>query len=281
MKRIIILFLLFLPVFGFSNRITVCLTCPISTIQQAIDTAKEGDEIFIKKGIYKEYDIVIDKSLSIIGENYPIIDGESKGEIITIIANYVSITGIQVQNVGTSYIKDQAGIRVKKSKHFKLQSNRLRNTFFGIYLEHARDGEVINNEVIGEAIAEMSSGNGIHAWYCKNIKIEDNWVTNHRDGIYFEFVDSSYICCNNSKDNLRYGLHFMFSNDDEYTKNTFNDNGAGVAVMFSRRINMFENKFIKNWGASSYGLLLKEIYDAEISNNIFQENTIGIYIEGS
>jgi len=34
-------------------------------------------------------------------------------------------------------------------------------------------------------------------------------------------------------------------------------------------------------GAASYGLLLKEINDAEISNNIFEENTIGINVEGS
>ena len=34
-------------------------------------------------------------------------------------------------------------------------------------------------------------------------------------------------------------------------------------------------------GRASYGLLLKEIYDAEIRNNVFLENTIGIYVEGS
>lgn len=129
MKKILIFFFATLPIFGFANRITVCPTCSISTVKQAIAIAQDGDEIFIKKGIYKEYEIVIDKSLSIIGEDYPIIDGEMKGEIITVIAHNVSITGIQVQNVGTSYIKDQAGIRIKKAKNFKLQSNRLHNTF--------------------------------------------------------------------------------------------------------------------------------------------------------
>lgn len=51
--------------------------------------------------------------------------------------------------------------------------------------------------------------------------------------------------------------------------------------MFSRKINMWENRFEYNWGRAAYGLLLKEIYDAEIRDNAFLENTIGIYVEGS
>ena len=57
--------------------------------------------------------------------------------------------------------------------------------------------------------------------------------------------------------------------------------GRGVAVMFSKKINMWENVFEYNWGKASYGMLLKEIYDADIKNNVFRENTIGIYVEGS
>ena len=51
--------------------------------------------------------------------------------------------------------------------------------------------------------------------------------------------------------------------------------------MFSKFINMKRNYFHENWGTASFGLLLKEIYDAEIEDNIFEENTIGINIEGS
>ena len=51
--------------------------------------------------------------------------------------------------------------------------------------------------------------------------------------------------------------------------------------MFSRRINMSDNLFVHNWGKASYGLLLKEIYDAEISNNRFVENTVAVFVEGS
>jgi nitrous oxidase accessory protein len=73
----------------------------------------------------------------------------------------------------------------------------------------------------------------------------------------------------------------MFSNDNRYFENRFHSNGAGVAVMFSRNISMVSNQFDQNWGTASYGLLLKEIYDGEISNNLFLHNTIGIYAESA
>jgi nitrous oxidase accessory protein len=73
----------------------------------------------------------------------------------------------------------------------------------------------------------------------------------------------------------------MFSNHDKYLGNTFSNNGAGVAVMFSRNIEMTNNTFELNWGTASYGLLLKEIYDGKIIKNKFLYNTIGIYGEGA
>ena len=73
----------------------------------------------------------------------------------------------------------------------------------------------------------------------------------------------------------------MFSNENSYFDNIFRDNGAGVAIMFSKFIEMYDNTFAHNWGSSSYGLLLKEIYDADIRNNVFEQNTIGISVDGS
>lgn len=265
----------------FANTIEVCPTCECSTVSSAIAEAEEGDEILVHQGIYQEGKIVVDKTLTLKGLGHPVLDGEGQSEILTITASGVTVEGFTVQNVGTSYLEDRAGIRVKKAQHFTIQNNRLLNTFFGIYLEHASDGLIDGNEVIGEAVQESSSGNAIHLWYCKRVKIENNLVRNHRDGIYLEFVDNSVIRSNTSEDNLRYGLHFMFSNNDDYLKNTFRRNGAGVAVMFSKKINMLENVFEYNWGKASYGMLLKEIYDADIKGNIFRENTIGIYVEGS
>ncbi|SDS57538.1 nitrous oxide reductase family maturation protein NosD [Winogradskyella sediminis] len=264
-----------------AQTIEVCKTCPISTLKDGISQAKSFDTIIVKKGTYKEHNVIVNKPLTIIGKNYPVIDGELKGEIITVISDSVTVDGLFIKNVGNSYTEDYAAIRVKNSKNFLIQNLVLEKLFFGIYIEKSRDGKVFHNKIVGDAVEEYNSGNGIQLWYSKNVEIEHNFVQRVRDGIYLEFSDDCLIKNNVSALNVRYGLHFMFSNDDTYQDNTFENNGAGVAVMFSKRIKMFNNSFKENWGTASYGLLLKEINDAEIEGNTFANNTIGINVEGS
>jgi len=110
--------------------------------------------------------------------------------------------------------------------------------------------------------------------------VADNVVTNHRDGLYFEFVQDTGIERNTSQGNARYGLHFMFSNRCAYRENRFLRNGAGVAVMYTRQVAMQHNVFLGNRGPTAYGLLLKDISDSRLDGNRFIENTVGVLVEG-
>ena len=83
------------------------------------------------------FNIIIDKPLTILGENFPLIDGQEKGEIITITSDEVIIDGLHIINVGTSYTTDYAAIRVIKAKNFIIRNVKLDRLFFGIYLEKA------------------------------------------------------------------------------------------------------------------------------------------------
>ncbi|NNK74999.1 MAG: nitrous oxide reductase family maturation protein NosD [Maribacter sp.] len=259
----------------------ICATCEVKSIKEGIAFAADYDTLLIKKGNYKEFNIVIDKPLTLKGENYPVVDGEDRGEIIRIVSDNVTVDGLYLINVGTSYTTDHAAIRVVKSENFLIQNLVLERLFFGIYLERSNNGKVYHNKIMGDAVDEYNSGNGIQLWYSNNVVVDRNIIQGVRDGIYLEFSDEIAIHNNISTNNLRYGLHFMFSNNDIYTNNTFENNGAGVAVMFSKHIKMVNNIFRKNWGTAAYGMLLKEINDAEIIGNTFEENTIGINIEGS
>lgn len=273
--------ILFIVTNGYSQSIEVCQSCKVKTLSEAVAMAKPFDTVNIQKGIYQEHDILIDKPLFIIGKEKPVIDGDKKGYILVVKADSVFVSGLIVKNPGQSYTKDYAAIYVSNSKYFRFENNVLENVFFGFLIEKSHHGIIRNNHVSSKAVREASSGNGIHLWHCSNIRMEKNEVNNLRDGIYLEFVSESRVIHNKSHDNLRYGLHFMFSNNNEYHHNIFTNNGAGVAVMFSKFIKMTHNTFVKNWGTASYGLLLKEIYDAEIEHNIFIENSIGINAEGS
>src|SRR5690606_12821472 len=132
----------------------------------------------------------INKPLTILGNGYPEIDGEGKGEIITITADNVTLEGIRVINVGISYTKDYAAIRMVKCKDFTIRDVVIEKPFFGIYLEKASHGKIWNNKIVGNAVDEFGSGNGIHLWYSKYIEIVGNDIQHVRDGIYFEFADN-------------------------------------------------------------------------------------------
>ena len=280
-RTFIILFFMFSSLIVWGNTIEVCENCDISKISEAITLSSAGDTIKVNSGTYQEHEILIDKKLTIIGKQKPVVDGTKTGHVFMILADSVELSGLRVINVGKSYTKDFAGIYISRSKHFKISNMILEDVFFGILVEKSHFGVISGNLISSHAVEEAGAGNGIHLWHCSNVLIDNNEIHNVRDGIYFEFVEDSRIINNYSHNNIRYGLHFMFSHNDEYEHNTFTNNGAGVAVMFSKFIKMKYNTFLHNWGTASYGLLLKEINDAEIENNLIQENTIGIFIEGS
>jgi nitrous oxidase accessory protein len=253
----------------------------VTAIIVAVKSAADGDTILIGPGLYREGNIIIEKSLTIIGRGSPVIDGEKKFEIFTIHGHNIHIEGLVFANTGTASISDLAGIKVLDSKHIEIVNNRFSNTFFGIYFANSSESLVSGNDLEASATAEQQIGNGIHMWKCNRITIKNNHIKGHRDGIYFEFVTNSFITANRSERNLRYGLHFMFSHDDEYRENTFLENGAGVAVMYTKGVRMIDNTFERNWGPASYGLLLKDIRDSQVTGNKFLSNSIGIFMEGS
>jgi nitrous oxidase accessory protein len=281
MKKILtIFFLCFFIVNIHSQEIIVCKECKLNSIQKGVNIAKSHDTIYIKKDIYLEHDLIIDKPITIIG-NGSTLDAEFKGGGLNINTDSIFITNLIINNIKSSYTKDIAGVYAYDVSCFIFERIEFNHPFFAFLIQRSNNGIIRNNTINGNAIDEISSGNGIHLWKSEDIEIYENTISKMRDGIYLEFVENSITYSNISRNQIRYGLHFMFSNNNSYKHNIFEKNSAGVAVMFSRNIVMENNTFKKNWGTCSYGLLLKEIYDAEISNNLFDNNTIGINAEGS
>ena len=265
----------------FAKTIVVGKNQSVTTIRKAVELAKDKDTILVLQGIYKEGNITITKSITLIGQNFPILEGEKKYEIFTVSGSTISILGFQFQNSGSSAMNDYASVKVIDAKNILVENNRIFNAYFGIHFSNSTFITIRNNTIIGSPTNEQSTGNGIHLWKCNHALIENNRISGHRDGIYFEFVTESTIQNNYSTKNIRYGLHFMFSHYNSYFGNTFNNNGAGVAVMYSHNVTMERNTFEQNWGASSYGILLKDISDSHIQHNSFLKNSVGIHMEGS
>lgn len=241
-----------------------------------------ADTVYINGGIYYAKDIRVTKcGISIIGINNPVLDANKESEILIVEADSVLIRGITFRNTGISFITDFAAIRIQNSSSCRLIDNILENSFFAIYLSNCSNTLVSGNCILGNSVSESFSGNGIHLWNCNRIYIFNNEIRGQRDGIYLEFATNSIILGNSSYSNLRYGLHFMFSEGNKYVMNSFIRNGAGVAVMYTKKVSMIYNNFFDNWGSNSYGLLFKDIDNSTVAFNIFRRNTVGIYSEGS
>lgn len=277
-----LLFLLLLCISSLqAQKLEVGVNKPYKTIKQALKASKVGDTVLVYKGIYKEGNLRIDKKIVFLGKDFPVLDGQKKVEVLSIHADSVVVKGFRVINSGFAALEDPCGIKVYNKSFVVIEGNQLDDNFFGIYIQNGRNCIVKNNTIIAYGKEEQQIGNGIHAWKSNDLQIIGNTIKGHRDGIYFEFVYDSVIWRNIATNNIRYGLHFMFSSNDSYLTNIFRNNGAGVAVMFSKNVTMINNYFDENWGASSYGLLLKEISDSYIYSNHFKNNTSGIYMEGT
>jgi nitrous oxidase accessory protein len=261
--------------------VVVAPTGPVTTIAGGLSMVKSGGKLIVKGGTYREHGIRVTVPVEITGDGSPVIDGEGKGEILLITANDVTVRGLHLRRVGVSYTEDRAAIRVSGATGCDISGNRIDEALYGIYLAKVDDCRITNNVLLASGKTESTSGNGIHLWTARGIRISDNTVHGYRDGIYFEFVHDTEVVRNISEHNIRYGLHFMYSDDCEYTANVFRRNGSGVAVMYTNRVHMTANRFEDNWGSAAYGLLLKEIADSRLERNVFLNNTSGLIADGA
>ena len=282
----ILFFIVFLKLFSISSfaqsSFSVCdQNCNFKDIYSAIDKSKDGDSIIVSSSQIITSQILINKSIHLMGKNNPIFDGQGKSKMLLIVAQNVEVSGLILKNSQISFLDDVSAVRIEGTINAYIHDNKLINNAYGIYLAKARNCRIENNEIIGVARGDTASGSGIHIWSGKGHQIINNKLSKNRDGIYFEFVTDSIINGNYSFQNSRYGLHFMFSHHNEYHHNHFTLNSSGVAVMYSKNIIMDGNEFSKSIGGGAYGLLLKDITLSTIINNKFFNNSMGIYMEGT
>ena len=251
-----------------------------SPLQLRIDRAQPGDRIVIAPGAY-EGDLVIDKPISLVGEGWPRLIGSGTGSVVRVRAADVEIDGFAIDGRGGGDLgRDSSGIHVAAPR-VRVSGCRIVNALFGIYLREA-DGASIEHCTItglpGRDPGEI--GSGIHVWNTNGFTLIDNEMIATRDGIYIQSSPHGVVRGNRARD-LRYGLHYMFSDDNLFEDNTFENSAAGGALMYSRRLAFRRNRFLHNRGFASVGLLLKECEDVVAEDNLIADNARGLFLEGA
>ncbi len=108
------------------------------TVSEGLLKAGNGDTVLVEAGLYREKNIVVRKSIVLKGIGYPVLDGESKYEVLSIKSSHVIVEGFKIQHCGHSDLDDLAGIKIYDTRNVTIRNNILDDTFFGIYTQFGK-----------------------------------------------------------------------------------------------------------------------------------------------
>jgi nitrous oxidase accessory protein len=251
-----------------------------SPLQARVDAALPGATVSVGPGEYVG-DLAIERPLRLVGVGRPRLVGSGAGSVVRIRAADVTLEGFEIDGRGGGDLgRDSSGIHVAAPRAV-IRDCRIVQSIFGVYLREAHGSAVTGSFVQGIPGKEPGEkGSGIHVWNTEGFRFERNEVVDVRDGFYIQSSSKGTIVGNVARD-LRYGLHYMFSDDNLFEDNSFENGAAGTALMYSRRIVFRRNRFLHNRGFASVGLLLKTCDDVLAEDNLIADNARGIFIEGS
>jgi len=235
-----------------------------AALQGAIVAASPGDVLNLAAGSYGP--AVIDKPLALEGAGAAVIDGGRKGTVLTVTADDVTLRGLIVQNSGTRNEEIDAGIKVIKGVHRALiENNILRDNMHGIDFHGAIDSTARGNTILGRQDAHMiARGNGFYIWNAPGVVIEGNTVRYGRDGIFSNASKRDTYRRNVFRD-LRFAIHYMYTNDSSVEDNVSIGNHLGFAMMYSRRVQVTGNISLND---RDHGVMLNSTNSADVIGNL-------------
>lgn len=257
----LILTLLATPLWGAE----VAVSPGAGTLAAAIADVSPGDVLQLSDGAYLG-PVTLDRTLTITGPAGAVIDGTGKGSVITITADDVTVTGVTVTGSGGVNADLDSGIKiVKGADRARIEGVTLTDNLHGIDVHGGLDARVVGNTILGRRNPHMiDRGNGIYVWNAPGTVVEGNVVRWGRDGI-FSNASRKGTYRNNLFRDLRFAVHYMYTNDSEVAGNISIGNHLGFAIMFSDRVKVRDNISLND---RDHGLMLNFANSADISGNL-------------
>jgi nitrous oxidase accessory protein len=263
-------------------------------------TAPVGSTVDVPAGRYRG-PFVIDRRLRLRATGDAHLEGDGTTHTVAVRAADVSLEGFRISGSGLDLGLDHAAVHVTGSRAAIL-GNRIERSLHGIYVRQADGVRIEGNTIIGTrstrqpvdpftsapkpgeselcevTLNQNRRGNGIHIWNSSRHVVVRNVIRDTRDGVYFSFVDRTEVRDNDIA-GVRYGLHYMYSDENLFEGNVFRDNAAGAALMSSRDIVLRRNRFLANRSHRSYGVLLQTVDGTTLDANEITGNTVGVFFE--
>jgi nitrous oxidase accessory protein len=152
----------------------------------------------------------------------------------------------------------------KTAERAVIENNRLEGNLFGIYVHGAAGSRIEGNIVEGLRGGRRSeTGNGLSLWNAPDVTIAGNTFRFGRDGI-FTISSRKDRFINNRFEQVRFAVHYMYTNDSEVSGNISIGNRVGYAIMYSNRLVVRNNISDRD---SDYGILFNYANYSQIDGN--------------
>ncbi|KPQ07181.1 MAG: nitrous oxidase maturation protein NosD [Rhodobacteraceae bacterium HLUCCA12] len=237
---------------------------------QAIAGASPGDVLILSPGRH-DGPVVLDFPLTLDGRGEAELVGTGEGSVVTVTGADVTVRGLEIRGSGSEHQVVDSGIKLDRSAEGALiEDNVLIENLVGVHVYGATDSVVRGNTVIGRQDHRMNDrGNGIYVWNAPGTVIEGNDLRYGRDGIFANTSRDNVFRDNLLRD-LRFAVHFMYTNMSEVSGNVSIGNRLGFAIMFSNRVSVTDNMSL---GDMTHGLMLNYANNADVRGNLVRGGT--------
>ncbi len=238
-----------------------------TTIQDAIDNATTGETVIVYNGSYIE-NVIVDKSLSLIGIGMPTVDAGGSGSVIILEANNSKIDGFYVTGSGPS--GDEVGIKINSNNNSIINNTIIFNTH-GIWSYSSSNNTLMNNNIKSNicAMVLVSSSNS-------NIISNNDIQSNEANGIEMGESINNSIIYNTFSNNGAGILMMLFSSNNTIKFNVLSENkGTGIGLFFDCYNNTISENIIYS---GVEGIALGNAYNSTITNNSIWNNHNGAFL---
>jgi len=233
-------------------------------LQQKIDAALAGDTLQLATGEYTG-NFVIRQSITLLGTGDVTINAAGSGHAIELLNSSITIDNLNIINWGDDLTEQNSGIYSdQKSHNIIIKNNNLTGDGFGIWVQKSDQVLIENNRIVGnDSLRSADRGNGIQLSVVTNAQVVGNSVSKTRDGLYV-ISSTQSVLRDNTMFDLRYGVHYMYSHENQVVNNLAYNTRAGYALMSSKRLIVTGNE---SRDSEDYGLLMNFITSSTISHN--------------
>lgn len=237
-------------------------------LAMALSRAESGDTLRLAGGVHHG-PVVVELPLTLEGEPGAIVDGGGQGSVITVAAPDVIIRDLTIRNSGIRLNKMDAGVFIgREGDNALIEDNVFEENLFGVYVWGPDHAVVRNNRISGRRDLRMSErGNGVSVWNSPGSIVEGNDIRYGRDGIFTNTSRDNVFRANRFRD-LRFAVHYMYTNNSEVSDNVSIGNHVGYALMFSHGLTVTGNL---SQGDRDHGIALNYANDSRIIGNVVRE----------